>query len=222
MRIVGVIPARKGSKGIISKNTNILYGKPLIAHTIEQSLQSKLDNIVVTTDCSIVKSICKDYSVDFIDRPKELAADETLLLPVLQHVITHGYSNYDAVMILQPTSPLRKYHHINNSIDLFNNDPNADSLVSVTKVPHNYTPEKLMSLNGKYLIGNNTIKRRQDVAEYYARNGAAIYITKKELLKDNIMGNSIIPFFMEKIESIDIDDTDDWMIVEALMKHCDK
>jgi CMP-N-acetylneuraminic acid synthetase len=218
MRILGVIPARKGSKGIINKNTKILNGKPLIVHTIEQSLKSNLDDIVVTTDCSLVKKICNNYSIKFIDRPSYLATDKSLLLPVLQHVLSQGYHDYDAVMTLQPTSPLRSFHHINDSIDLFKNDLNADSLVSVVKAPHNYTPEKIMTLSGKYLLGNNVIKRRQDVSEYYARNGAAIYITKKEILRENIMGKKILPFFMEKIESVDIDDIDDWMIVEAIMK----
>ena len=219
MKILGIIPAREGSKGIKGKNTKLLNGKPLVSYTIEQALESNLDKIVISTDSRKVKSISENYGVEVIDRPNSLALDSSLILPVLQHAVNQLSNTYDAVMTLQPTSPLRKSRHINESMELFINDLNASSLVSVTKAPHNCVPEKIMKLNGGYLSGNNSIIRRQDVDEYYVRNGASIYISSMEILDSHIIAKNILPYFMNKIESLDIDDMEDWKIVEAIMKN---
>jgi CMP-N,N'-diacetyllegionaminic acid synthase len=222
MNILGVIPARKGSKGIKSKNTKLLNGKPLVSYTIEQALMSNINELVVSTDCINVKLISKKYGLKVIDRPNELARDNSPTLPVLQHAISQFSDSYDAVMTLQPTSPLRTHEHINESIDLFIKDPIADSLVSVTKAPHNCTPEKIMQMNGNYLSGNNFLRRRQDIGEYFVRNGAAIYISKVAILSQNIIGDNILPYLMSKIDSFDIDDIEDWKIVEAILMSTSK
>ena len=222
MKILGIIPARKGSKGIPGKNIKQLYGKPLIIYTIEQALKSNLSKVVVSTDCDTVIQICKDYAIDFVARPANLAADQSTTLSVLQHAMNAVPGSFDAVMTLQPTSPMRNYAHINESIELYCGDPDADCLVSVVKAPHNFTPEKIMNLKGGYLFGNKEIVRRQDVGEYYARNGAAIYITKKEILKTHIISGNILPYFMGKIESFDIDDMDDWIILESILMYLTK
>ena len=135
---------------------------------------------------------------------------------VLQDVVSKLNEKYDAVMTLQPTSPFRTIDDINNSIELFENDKEADCLVSVVKVPHNYSPEKLMDYDGKYLHGNCNVNRRQDVQTLYARNGAAISITKTKRLGEYIFGGNILPYFMNKLNSIDIDDMEDWNIAEGL------
>jgi len=218
MKILGVMPARKGSKGIKEKNTKLLNGKPLVCYTLEEALKSKLHKVVVSTDCPKVKSISERYDVEIIDRPSSLSSDNALTLPVLQHVLGQLSEPYDAVMTLQPTSPLRGFRHINEAIELFKSDSSADSLVSVIKAPHNCVPEKIMILNGKYLSGNNDIIRRQDVDEYYVRNGASIYISSIELLRSHIIGKNVLPYLMNKIESLDIDDIEDWNIIEAVMK----
>jgi|APSaa5957512535_1039671.scaffolds.fasta_scaffold206259_1 CMP-N,N'-diacetyllegionaminic acid synthase len=218
MKILGIIPARKGSKGIPGKNTKLLNGKPLINYSIEQALKSSLDKVVVSTDCDRVIEICKNYEIDFINRPARLSTDRSTTLSVLQHALGSISDSFDAIMTLQPTSPMRNYVHINESIELFCRDLNADCLVSVVKTPHNFIPEKIMTFSGVYLSGNATIIRRQDAKEYYARNGAAIYITKKEILKTHIISGNILPYFMGKMESFDIDDIDDWNIVESILK----
>ena len=217
MNILGIIPARGGSKGIPKKNIKDLKGKPLIAYTIEAALKSNLTDVIVSTDCNEIAEISKKYNAKVIMRPANLAQDKTPTLPVLQFVIDSFDKNYDAVMTLQPTSPLRTIEHINESIDLFINDENVDSLVSVTEVPHNYMPEKLMHFNGKYLTGNEKVKRRQDIPIMYARNGAAIYITKVDKINEYIFGGKILPYFMSKLNSFDIDDIEDWKIVERLV-----
>lgn len=212
------MPARMGSKGIKGKNTKLLNGKPLVCYTIEEALKSNLDEVVVSTNCANVKSITEKYGVKIIDRPNSLSSDSTLTLPVLQHALSQLSEPYDAVMTLQPTSPLREFKHINEAIELYKSDPSADSLVSVIKAPHNCVPEKIMTLNGKYLSGNNDIRRRQDVEEYYVRNGASIYISSIEILHSHIIGKNVLPYLMNKIESLDIDDIEDWNIIEAIMK----
>jgi CMP-N-acetylneuraminic acid synthetase len=202
------------------KNVKQLNGKPLIAYTIEAALASNLDKIVVSTDCKEIAKISREYNAEVIMRSGKLAQDDTPTLPVLQDLIPKIADKYDAVMTLQPTSPLRTVSHINEAISTFIDDATADSLVSVVKTPHNFMPEKLMTYDGKYLTGNNMVKRRQDMGVAYARNGAAIYITKTEKLDQYIFGGKILPFFMSKLESIDIDDIEDWRIVEHLMESC--
>lgn len=217
MRIVGVIPARSGSKKIPVKNIKVLKGKPLIAYTIKAALSSNLDRVVVTTDCKNIADISRQFGAEVIIRSPELARDETATLPVIQDVIKRLDTKFDAVMTLQPTSPLRKTEDINNSIRIFNDNTDADSLVSVVEVPHNFMPEKLMTYDGIKLFGSSEPRRRQDLRRMYARNGAAIYITKINKLDNYIFGGNIIPYFMSKSKSFDIDDTEDWNIVEKLI-----
>lgn len=217
MKILGVIPARGGSKGIPKKNIKLLKGKPLIAYTIEAALASNLNDVIVSTDCPEISSVAKKYNANVIMRPPYLADDETSTLSVLQDIVPRIYQKFDALMTLQPTSPLRKVDDINKSIKIFKNNKHADSLVSVVKVPHNYLPQKLMKIEGKYLMGNSEIKRRQEMPDMYARNGAAIYITRISNLKNNLMGNNILPYIMNKSLSFDIDDYEDWEIIERFI-----
>ena len=216
MKILGIIPARGGSKGITKKNIKLLNGKHLIAYTIEAALASNLERVIVSTECSEIANISLSYGAEIIMRPMHLAEDESPTLPVLQDVVSKLNEKYDAVMTLQPTSPFRTIDDINNSIELFENDKEADCLVSVVNVPHNYSPEKLMDYDGKYLHGNCNVNRRQDVQTLYARNGAAISITKTKRLGEYIFVGNILPYFMNKLNSIDIDDMEDWNIAEGL------
>ena len=218
MKIIGIIPARGGSKGIPKKNIKLLNGKPLIAYTIEQALKSKLNKVIVSTDCDEIADISRKYGLEVIMRPIELAQDNTPTLPVLLDVVNKLDEKYDCVMTLQPTSPLRTLNHINEAIKLFENNKDADSLVSVVELPHNFMAEKLMNIEGKYLVGNSEVKRRQEMEISYARNGAAIYITKTEKLGEYIFGGKILPYIMKKIDSFDIDDMEDWEIVERLVE----
>jgi CMP-N,N'-diacetyllegionaminic acid synthase len=218
LKILGIIPARGGSKGIPKKNIKLLNGKPLIAYTIANALASNLDRVIVSTDNEEISRISKECGAEVIIRPDHLAEDKTPTLHVLQDAVSQLDEKFDCVMTLQPTSPLRNSEHINEAIKLFEIDKEADSLVSIVEVPHNYMPEKLMSLEGKYLFGNSDTKRRQDVPIIYARNGAAIYVTKTEKLNEFIFGGNTLPYFMSKIDSFDIDDLEDWKIVERIIK----
>lgn len=217
MKIIGVIPARSGSKRIPNKNIRILNDKPLIAYTIQAGLNSNLDKIIVSTDSEEIAVISKDLGAEVIMRSADLSADQTPTLPVIQDAIDKIDGSYEAVMTLQPTSPLRTSQHINDAIDLFKSDKHADSLVSVVKIPHNFVPEKLMKFDGKYLVDFIQPKRSQDVEPFYARNGAAIYITKTSKINKYIFGGVVLPFFMKKEDSVDLDDNYDWRVIESLM-----
>ena len=195
----------------------ILNGKPLVTYTIEAAIASNLDRVVVTTDCNEIAEISKICGAEVVMRSDDLSKDTTPTLPVIQDAIEKLQFECKAVVTLQPTSPLRTYKHINEALDLFKKNNDADSLVSVVAVPHNFMPEKLMRLNGNYVSGSSEIKRRQEMSVAYARNGAAIYITKITNIDKYIFGGLVIPFHMSKINSFDIDDIEDWKIVEKVM-----
>jgi CMP-N-acetylneuraminic acid synthetase len=222
MNILGIITARGGSRGIPRKNIKLLGGKPLLAYTIEATQQSKLKKFVVSTDDAEISQCAKEFAVEVIHRPNELAKDNTPTLPVLQHVLTSISQEYDAIMILQPTSPFRTCEDINNSIELFENDPQADSLVSVMEIPHNMSPCSAMELSNGYLFNyqknSDIILKRQDKPKCYARNGA-IYISKSNLVlqKQSIIGKDCLAYIMPKERSLDIDEPYDWKLAEFLL-----
>jgi len=218
MKYLGVIPARGGSKGIPKKNIKLLKGKPLILYTIEAAQNSNLDKIVVSTDCIDTANIALSAGVEVIMRPANLALDNSPTLPTLEHAYQECGAVHDAVITLQPTSPLRTEKHINEAISIFTSDDNADSLVSVVKLPHNFSPAKVMTYDGKYLNGETKPQRRQEIDDYYARNGAAIYITKSCHLNEYVFGGNILPYFMKLKDSFDIDDMEDWMLVESVIE----
>lgn len=225
MRTLAVIPARGGSKGIPRKNIAILQGRPLIEYTIDAALTAtSLERVIVSTDDAEISAISLNKGVEVVMRPAELAEDESDTLSVLQHVVAElaktGY-NPDAVMTLQPTSPLRTNTHIDEAARAFTNDPTADSLVSCIEVPHVFNPHSLMRLTaGGYLAPFFDMPqpiRRQDKEPLFARNGAAIYITKTERLAEFIFGGRLIPFMMPDAASIDIDTDEDLAAAERLI-----
>ena len=217
MSMLGVIPARGGSKGIKKKNIKLLCGSPLIRYTIESALLSRLDRVIVSTDCEEIAEISRSYGAEVLIRPSALADDSTPTLPVLQDVYKKLNVDYDAVMTLQPTSPFRDANHINGSMEAFYSVKNAESLVSVVNIPHNMSNEKSMVLRDGVLFGNQEVHRRQEITGLFARNGA-IYITAHNCLNNFIFGGRIVPYIMDKVSSIDIDDMEDWMLSELVLK----
>jgi CMP-N,N'-diacetyllegionaminic acid synthase len=224
-----VIPARGGSKGILRKNLRLLYGKPLIAWTIEAALNTNgLDRVIVSTEDEEIAEISKKYGAEVpFMRPAVLAQDNTPTIDVLQHILyqlalDESYFP-DSIVTLQPTSPIRTSKHIEEALSLFETDIRADCLVSCIKVPHNYHPESLMTLqrNGylKHYSDKKVIpSRRQDKSEIFARNGAAIYITRASNLDKFIVGGNIIPYIMKLHESIDIDTEEDLIQAENILR----
>jgi len=228
--ILGIIPARGSSKSIPKKNLYPLCGRPLIEYTFEAAKGSKyLSRIVLTTDDEQIASLGEhnEIEVPFL-LPDNLAQNDTFALPVIQHAIDYlekheGYSP-DIIVILQPTSPLRKARHIDEAIELLLNT-GADSVVSVVEVPHRYNPVSVMKIEEGRLVpflqGEGTrILRRQDKPKVYARNGAAVYVVTKETVmnQNSLFGNDCRPMMMSCEESVDIDSLFDLRIAEMMLK----
>lgn len=225
---LGIITARGGSKGIPNKNIKHLAGKILLEYTFEAVNNSKLlSRCIISTDSEEIIEISKlkGMEVPFI-RPLHLATSKAKSVSVLIHAVEFlkKEENYipDYIVTLQPTSPLRTGRDIDESIEIISADENADSLVSVVEIPHNFNPNSIMTFDGKYLhhyIKEKRIMRRQDLPHFYARNGAAIYITRYNVLvrENKITGDKCLPYFMPYERSIDIDDEFDWKIAAYLI-----
>jgi CMP-N-acetylneuraminic acid synthetase len=228
-KFLGIITARGGSKGIPKKNIKNMAGKPLIQYTFDAVKNSKLlTRCIVSSDDDEIINFSKSQSIEApFKRPKELATDQAQSVDVLIHAVNFLFNQEDYVpdyiVTLQPTSPLRTGEDIDRAIDIIIKDRDADSLVSVIKVPHNFNPYSIMEISEKYLqpyIKEKMIMRRQDKPKFFARNGAAIYITCYDLLMNEkkIIGEKCKPYFMPKERSIDIDDYIDWNITELLIE----
>ena len=227
MNILGLIPARGGSKGITQKNIVNLAGKPLVAYTCEAAKSClKLDRIILNTDDQDIARVGAAYGVEvpFL-RPTELADDETPILPVIQHTLKWFEENegecFDIVVLLQPTSPLRQSPHIDAAVDLIL-ESNADTVVSVQAVPHNFTPDSIMQIdeNGylKPFMEGELVLRRQEKPLVFARNGPAVLAVQRRVIEaDRLYGDHVLPLEMTSIESIDIDDETDLLMAEALL-----
>jgi len=222
-KIVCIIPARGGSKGLVRKNVLQVCGKPLIAHTIEQGLASDyIDRVVVSTDNDEIAGISKSYGADIpFTRPKELAQDNTSSPAVVLHGVNwlenEGY-DFDIVVMLLATSPLREVGDIDNCIAKLV-DENAENIFSVT--PANRNPY----FNMVELVGEKVVQvkagdysSRQIAPDVYDLN-ASVYVWWKDVLKKTpsvYLENSKI-YIMPRERSIDIDDEIDFELVKLLM-----
>lgn len=227
-KILAVIPARGGSIGIPGKNMKPLHGKPLIEYTFAAAKASKLlDRIVVSTDDERIAEIARRNKIEvpFL-RPNGLATDDSPTLPVIQHAVNYleEKENYEAdyVVILQPTSPLRKATHIDEALRILI-ETGADSVVSVTEAPHRYNPCSIMKIEKGKLVPfvreGEKYTQRQLKPVFYARNGAAIYAFKYETLikKNSLYGDDCRPYLMSKADSVDIDDMIDFDFAEFVL-----
>lgn len=211
-KILAVIPARGGSKGIPKKNITLINGKPLIQYTIDEALQSRyLDDIIVSTDSLEIASISKKLGaqVPYL-RPTHLALDHSKSIDTLLHVIEEqnklGFQ-YDYAVLLQPTQPLRKHWHIDQAIEKMISS-NQSSLVSISKVKEHPLFIRELKEDGTVepLLPNNSTVRRQDFPTYYRVNGA-IYINKiKELNHNTSLNDNTLGFIMDSEYDIDIDE----------------
>ena len=224
-RILALIPARAGSKGIKDKNIIDLAGKPLIAHSIEQGLASKyIDEVVVSTDGDKIAKIAKEYgaSVPFL-RPSEIAGDTAKTIDVMVHCIDflkNEGKEFDYVVLLQATQPLRKVEHIDEMIEKIINE-GTKGIVSVCKVKEH--PILMRTLdNENYLhnlLDSSSTVRRQEMPNYYKVNGV-IYINKidEDLNLNTSLNDNKSAYVMEEKYSVDIDELMDLEIAKLYME----
>ena len=224
LKVLAIIPARGGSKGIKRKNLVPLSGKPLIVYSIEAALLSqRLTRIIVSTDSEEIAEISRIHGADvpFL-RPAALAEDDTPTLPVIQHAIGIVGGSYDAVMILQPTSPLRSSADIDGAIDLLAKNAEADSVISVVKVGDNH-PARMKLIRDGWLIDPSFAEeiegqRRQDLPEFYLRNGA-IYLSRMDVImrQNSFKGTKCMAYVMPEIRSVNIDSDMDLILARAIV-----
>jgi CMP-N,N'-diacetyllegionaminic acid synthase len=232
MRILAIIPARGGSKGVLGKNIKLLGGKPLLAYTSEIALQSKLlkEVIVSTEDLQIIETAKRlNIKVPFT-RPMELAQDNTPTIDVIIHALEWYKKQgvlFDAVCLLQATSPFRTVAFLDKAIMTFI-EKGCDSLVSVQKVPHEYNPHWTFEVNtdGNLKIAtgeNQIISRRQELPIAYHRDGS-IYITKTEVLlaAHSLYGQSISFIESDPDFYVNIDTLQDWEKAEEIIQNTSK
>ena len=232
MLVLGVIPARAGSKGVPNENIRLINGKHLIYYSIFESLKSKLiSDVVVSTDSKKFQNISIKYGAEcpFI-RPPELSGDGALAIPTIQHAVNEiekiNNIKYDYIVMLQPTSPMRKSAHIDDALSkLFSS--NADAIISVVNVNNNH-PMKMKRFLGSDSISGTLVDYekppvencpRQKLPPVYIVNGA-IYATKRDVLmeKNSFQGQNCIGYIMNENESVNIDTEIEFSIAEALMK----
>jgi len=224
-KILAIIPARGGSKELPRKNIIDLNGKPLIAWTIEASLKSKyISKTIVTSEDDEILNISKQYKANTIKRPFELSCDTTATEPVIKHTINKLKENneeFDYLILLQPTSPLRDVKDIDNAFNIFFKS-DATSLISVQEIDNKILKAFKTNKDGFMEgISNNRypFQRRQELPKTYLSNGAIYIIKINEFLKNNsLFTEKTISYIMDEISSIDIDNKDDLIKVKGYIK----
>lgn len=214
-RVLALIPARGGSKGIPGKNIIDLCGKPLIAYSIQAGLDSAyVDDVVVSTDSEEIASVAKEYgaSVPFI-RPDELASDTAKSIDVILHAVEWLKDNgqtYDIFILLQPTAPLRTSADIDAAMEKFVAE-GMQGLISVAKVSESPVLMRTIASDGRLerIVAANDNLRRQEMPEYYVMDGSIYIIRIDELNKNTNFGDSPIPYVMPPERSVDIDEYED-------------
>jgi CMP-N-acetylneuraminic acid synthetase len=224
MRVLGLVPARAGSKGVPAKNTRLLGGRPLLAYTAEVALAARqLARVVLSTEDETIAALGTDLGLEvpFL-RPPELAGDDTPMLAVLQHAIDSLPEAFDAVCLLQPTSPLRPAGLIDRCITLLDSS-GADAVVTMVPVPAEHNPHwvYVRDAGGRLRLSTgeaNPIGRRQDLPTALHRDGS-VYVLRTEGIRRGIpYGDHLEAVVLEPATSVNIDDLDDWARAEALLE----
>lgn len=228
-KCLAVITARGGSKGLPGKNIKVLLGKPLIAWTIEKALESKcIDRVVVSTDSDEIASVARKYGAEVpFMRPVELSGDNIGSFDVVAHAIEYLAKNgdeYDYVVLLEPTSPMRKKGDLDNAITaLIDKEEEADSLVSLGRVNLEH-PAVIKKVNDTgfmepYVEKPEKATGRQGFSPAYFPYGV-IYLTKINALykHKSFYQPRTMPHFIERWQCYEVDDIYDFMIIETIMR----
>jgi len=227
MKVLCTICVRKGSKGVPGKNLKEILGKPLIAFSIEQALESNLfDKIVVSTDSEEIKKIAKKYGAEcWFSRPAELCKDDSAKLPAIQHALRESEKKFnckfDQIIDLDVTSPLRNVQDIREAYNIFLKD-GLDNLITGTRSGRNPYFNMIEIKNGKVELSKklkNAPSSRQQSPEVYDMN-ASIYIWSRDFLikEDSLFSGKLGFFEMPEDRSIDIDTQLDFEIVQMIME----
>ncbi len=227
-KILAIIPARGGSKGIPGKNIKLLGGKPLLEYTVDSARESRLlSRVILSSDDEAIISLAKSIGLEvpFV-RPAHLATDLSGSLELVQHALTFFKDNgalFDAVCLLQPTTPFREKGSIDAAIQRFI-DKEVDSLVSVREVPAEFNPHWVFEADETGCLHIATgekeiIKRRQELPVAYFRDGS-IYLTKTEVIlkQESLYGDTIGYIISKNKQFVNLDTPEDWERAEWILK----
>lgn len=222
-KVIAIIPARGGSKGIKNKNIIPLLNKPLLAYSIEAAQESGVvDEIYVSSDSAEILAVAREYGARTIERDPSLALDETPTDPVItEFILKANLESKDIILLLQPTSPLRTAQHIREALAEFRDFPGCYCLIGVYEINNKYL--KAYIGGGEFLrpVGgeHTSYTRRQDLPSLYMPNGAIYIFTVGDFLREEKIPRShTIPYLMSVNDSMDIDTPEDLAIAEQRLK----
>jgi CMP-N,N'-diacetyllegionaminic acid synthase len=227
MRTLGIVPARGGSKGVPRKNIRPLAGVPLLEYTARAAAEARLlSRVILSTDDQEIADVGRrsDLEVPFL-RPAHLAQDDTPMMAVVQHAVswleTNGH-RFDAVCLLQPTSPLRRAADIDACIDLLA-ATDADAVMTILPVPHEHNPHWVYfrAADGALRLTTgerDPISRRQALPEAFHREGS-VYVTRRDVVmeRNSLYGKQLIGHLVDPERSVSIDTIEDWQRAECLL-----
>lgn len=222
--ILGLIPARGGSKGVLHKNRRLVAGQPLIQYTITAALAStRLTQIVVSTDDPEIGRIALDLGVMVVERPAEIAGDASPVIDAVRHAVDHlarqGRGAVTCIALLQPTAPLRTADDIDAAVALFL-DGALNPVCSVYRCEDNH-PARMYSVDARGrltpLMPDLASLRRQDLPAVYHRNGAVYVFGQRELAQGLIICPDMTPYVMDQQRSLNVDTEFDLRVLEAVL-----
>lgn len=227
MRVLALIPARGGSKGVPRKNVRLLGSKPLIGHTIAAArAAARIDRVVVSTEDDEIAAVAQSLGAEVpFARPSSLAQDDTPMFPVITHavnaLIADGWSP-DVVCLLQPTFPFRRANDIDACVEAMESE-RADCVISVHRVPHQFNPHWVYfeKADGSLQLATGEaepIPRRQELPPAFHRSGA-VYVSRASVITErgSLYGDRVVGYETPSESSCNIDTMDDWARAEALI-----
>jgi N-acylneuraminate cytidylyltransferase len=217
--VLGLVPARGGSKGVPDKNIRPLAGRTLLEYAAAAARESGvIDRVVVSTDLDVIAAAARSAGLEVpFMRPSDLGRDDTPMLPVIEHAIEEldraGW-HADIVVLLQPTSPLRTPLHIRSSLQLLR-ESGADSVVSVVELPKHFSPDYVMRIDGGRLVSflpdGSRVTRRQDARAAFVRDGTVYTFWSRTVREQHsLYGADCRPLVVDAAASMTIDTWDDW------------
>ncbi|MDJ0837214.1 MAG: acylneuraminate cytidylyltransferase family protein [Acidobacteriota bacterium] len=226
MNVLGIIPARGGSKGLPRKNIRPLAGKPLIQYSIEAAAaSSRMTHHVLSSEDAEIIETARNLGSEVVIRPDELAGDKVPMYPVAQHALAEAEQRFgvtfDAVMVLQPIAPLRTAEDIDNAVELLESS-GAESVIGVVRV-YDHHPIRMKKIEDNriqpFCFPEEEGTRRQDLSPpAYLRNGAIYLIRRASLVAGSLHGKDQCPYIMPADRSVNIDEPLDFVMAELLIK----
>ncbi len=224
MRVVGLVPARQGSKGVPGKNTRLLAGRPLLAYTARAGLAANsLDRVVLSTEDPAIAAIGREAGLEVPAlRPAELAGDDTPMLDVLQHVLDWIEPSVDAICLLQPTCPIRRPGLIDECIDRLE-ATGADAVATMAPVPLESHPwwAYIAGEDGRLHLSTgdrSPVTRRQDLPPAYRRDGAVYVFRVERIQAGNPYGDHLEAIIQDPAATVNIDTLEDWSRAEHMLR----